>query len=58
MDIKVVYCPLINTRIDDYQCYLYCEAAEGNIPENEMPLLKSFEEESSICIGCKYHSID
>ncbi|MBQ2669360.1 MAG: hypothetical protein IJG06_01120 [Clostridia bacterium] len=58
MDIKAVHCPLTDTEIDNYQCYLYCEAAEGNIPENEMPLFKSFEEESKICNKCKYHSID
>lgn len=58
MDTKEILCPLTNTLIDEYACYLICETAEGNMPENEMPCIKSFEEESKVCNRCKYHDTD
>ena len=58
MAIDLILCPLTDTEINEYTCYLICEAAEGNIPSNEMPCINSFEEERNICMKCKYHSIE
>ena len=58
MGIKNKLCPLTKNEIDEYSCYLICEAAEGNIPNNEMPGIKEFDIESEICKRCKYHNID
>ena len=58
MDINNILCPLTGKEIDEYSCYLICDAAEGNIPNNEMPSIKEFEIESKICKKCKYHDID
>ena len=49
MGIKNKLCPLTKNEIDEYSCYLICEAAEGNIPDNEMPGIKEFDIESEIC---------
>ena len=53
-----ILCPLSNTHIDEYSCYLICEAAEGMLPKSEMVGIKPFEEERDICIKCKYHNVD
>jgi hypothetical protein len=58
MGTNMILCPLTNTKIAEYDCYLICEAAEGNIPENEMPCINNFEQERKVCIECKYHNID
>lgn len=58
MGTNLILCPLTNTKIDEYACYLICEASEGNIPRDEMPCLNSFEQESKVCKNCKYHNID
>ena len=58
MDTRDIRCPLTKEYIDEYSCYLICEAAEGMVPENEMPGIKKYEEEKEICIKCRYHNTD
>ena len=58
MDIKNIMCPLTETKIDEYACYLICEAAEGNIPENEMPGRQEFKREQEICLKSQHHDVD
>ena len=58
MDTNKVECPLLEDEIEEYSCYLICEAAEGNIPTNEMPGRQSYEKESGICKKCKYHIVE
>ena len=58
MNVNNIFCPLTNTEIDDYQCYLYCEAVEGNIPENELPQNYDRDKDRKICTACQHHSID
>ena len=58
MAIKNIKCPLISDNIDEYSCYLISEAAEGNIPETEMPCIQSYEIEKEICLKCKFHNVD
>lgn len=58
MDTNYIFCPITNSKIDEYSCYLICEAVEGNIPQSEMPNIKKYDEERKICQNCKYHSID
>lgn len=58
MDIKNIFCPLTKSKIDEYSCYLISEAAEGNIPENEMPGKQDFKKEQEICMNCSHHDID
>ena len=58
MSGNMVLCPLTNTEIEEYDCYLICEATEGNIPQNEAPCINSVEEESRVCRECEYYNID
>lgn len=58
MDTKTIRCPLTETNIGEYDCYLISEAAEGNIPENEMPCVQSYDIERAICLKCKFHNVD
>lgn len=58
MDIKKVQCPLTQSLINEYECYLIAEAAEGNIPKTEMPGINEYEIEKKICIKCIFHNID
>ena len=55
---KNIRCPLSNSYIDEYSCYLICEAAEGMLPKSEMVGIKPFEQERDICINCKYHNVE
>ena len=58
MYIKDVRCPLTKTSINEYACYLISEAAEGNIPRNEMPCKQQYDIEKEICLNCKFNDID
>lgn len=55
MDTRNIMCPLTESNIDEYTCYLICEAAEGMLPENEMPGRQGFETERKICLDCPNH---
>lgn len=55
---KKVKCPLIETDIDGYECYLICEAAEGNISQDEMPCIQNYEVEREICLKCQFHGLE
>lgn len=58
MATKKYICPLTDLPIDEYECYLVSEAAEGMIPSNEMPGKQDFEIESKICLKCSKHSVE
>ncbi len=58
MDTEKIMCPLTESMIDEYECYLICEAAEGMIPANEMPGKQDFTIESKICSNCSNHKVD
>lgn len=58
MDTKSILCPLTQKNISEYDCYIISEAAEGNVPENEMPCIQSYDIEKEICLKCKFHNID
>lgn len=55
---KIVKCPLTETDIDGYECYLICEAAEGNISQDEMPCMQDYDIEREICLKCKFHGLE
>lgn len=55
---KKVNCPLLETDIDGYECYLICEAAEGNISRDEMPCIQDYNVEREICLNCKFHVLE
>lgn len=54
---KIVKCPLTETDIDGYECYFICEAAEGNMSQDEMPCMQDYDIERDICLKCKFHGL-
>ncbi len=55
---SMVTCPLTDTDIDRYECYLISEAAEGNISIDEMPCAMDYDSAREICLNCAFHHLE
>lgn len=59
MDDHIVFCPLVDDKIEDIDCIENRDVVDGMIKENSLPIrYKQKEKWKEICKKCKWHNYD